>query len=141
MPLKVTKVNIWMTDVPDQPGGLAGVLKPLAEAGVDLETVIARRRPEKPGVGVVFLGPIKGKKATAAAQSVGLHEAKELVALRVEGTNAPGMGYRMTSALAAANINIRGVFATVFGNKFVSLFAFDSAQDANKAARILRGMK
>ncbi len=141
MALAVTKVSIWTTDVADQPGGLAKVLEPLANAGVDLQTVIARRRPEKPGVGVVFLGPIRGKKAVTAAQSVGLHEATELSALRVEGTNAPGVGYKMTSALGAAGINIRGVFATVFGNKFVALLAFDSPQDANKAARILRALK
>ena len=37
--------------------------------------VVARRQPDKPGSGVVFLAPVKGRKATEAAATAGLSPA------------------------------------------------------------------
>ena len=58
MTLTITKAQVWAGDIEDQPGGLAAVLEPLGKAGVDLDFLIARRRAEKPGHGVVFLTPV-----------------------------------------------------------------------------------
>jgi len=141
MPLKVEKVALWSGEIEDKPGALAKVLEPLAQAGVDLHVVLAERNPAKVGVGVVYLGPVKGRKATDAAKAAGLSEATSPVVLRVEGTNKPGLGHLMTSALAEAGINLAFVGAVVLGNKFVAFFGFDSDADARKASRILSTLK
>ena len=140
MAVKVTKVQVWAGDIVDQPGGLDSVLGRLADAGANLECVISRRQPEKPGTGVVFVTPIKGKKVQAAATEAGLKTADNIVTLRVEGSDKPGVGNQMTSALASAGINVRGVTAAVIGGKFVSYVALDSAEDASKATKALKGV-
>ena len=62
MALKATRVDTWAATIKDQPGGLAAKLEALAAAKVNLEFIIARRAPEKPGTGVVFVTPITGAK-------------------------------------------------------------------------------
>ena len=141
MPLKVEKVALWCGEIEDKPGALAKVLEPLAQAGVDLQVVMAERNPAKAGFGVVYLGPVKGRKAMDAAKSVGLSEATTPVVLRIEGPNKPGLGHLMTSALAEAGINLSFVGAAVLGNRFVAFFAFDSDADARKASRILSALE
>ncbi len=141
MPLKVEKVALWCGEIEDKPGALAKVLEPLAQVGVDLQVVLAERNPAKVGVGVVYLGPVKGRKATDAAKSVGLSEASTPVVLRIEGPNRPGLGHLMASALAEAGINLAFVGASVLGNRFVAFFGFDSDADARKASRILSALK
>jgi hypothetical protein len=56
----------------------------------------------------------------------------------VEGPNKPGAAYQITRRLADAGINLRGASAGVLGSKFLLFLAFDSADDADKAARSLR---
>lgn len=137
MPYTVSKVDVWTAEIEDRPGGLADKLAPLAEAGVDLEFAIARR--QAPGKGIVFLSGIKGTKASRAAASAGLSKTTALAALRIEGPNKAGICYQMTCQLAEAGINMRGLSAAVIGRKCVMFLAFDSAADANKAARLLKG--
>ena len=84
MPPKVTKIDVWSGEIQDQPGGLAGVLRQLAGASANLEMVVARRQPDKPGAGIVFLAPVKGRKATEAAAMAGLSRATGVAALREE---------------------------------------------------------
>ena len=138
MSLKVTKMDVWSGEIQDQPGGLAGVLRQLAEANADLEMVVARRQPDRPGAGMVFLAPVKGRKATAAAAVAGLSPAPGVAAFRVEGTNRAGLGAKMTSAIADAGINMRGLSAAAVGSRFVAYMAFDSAEDADKAAKAIK---
>jgi hypothetical protein len=40
--------------------------------------------------------------------------------------------------VADAGLNLRGLSATVLGDRYVAVLAFDSAADAGKAARLLR---
>jgi hypothetical protein len=138
MPLKVTKIDVWSGEIQDQPGGLAGVLRQLAGASANLEMVVARRQPDKPGTGIVFLAPVKGRKITEAATVAGLSPATGVAALRVEGIDRPGLGAKMTGAIAAAGINLRGLSAAVLGSRFVDYMAFDSAEDAEKAAKAIK---
>jgi hypothetical protein len=49
---------LWAAMLQDRVGGLAGKLAPLAAAGANLEFIIARRAPEQPGRGVVFVTPL-----------------------------------------------------------------------------------
>jgi hypothetical protein len=138
MAYTVSKVDMWTGPIQDRVGGLAEKLGALAEAGADLEIVVARRQPHQRGQGVVFLGPVAGARAQKAAKAAGLTKAADLVALRVEGPNKPGEGSRLTRLLADAGINLRGLAATVAGNKVVLSLGFDTAVDAGKAARLLR---
>jgi hypothetical protein len=138
MAYTVSKVTMWTGEIEDQVGALAAKLEPLANAGVDLEVVVARRQPDKPGKGVMFAGPLTGAKAEKAAAATGLTKATNLVALRVEGTNKPGECQRLTRLLADAGINLRGLSAVALGSKFVTALAFDNDAAANKAAGLLR---
>jgi hypothetical protein len=140
MSLAVTKVDVWAAQIDDQPGGLAKLLRGLAGAGGDLECVIARRDPSKKGKGIAFLTPIKGANVRKAAKAEGLAPAEKLATLKVEGDDAPGLGARITSAIADAGVNLRGVSGAVVGHKFVVYLGFDGNADAAKAARALRAL-
>jgi len=141
MALKVNKIEVWVGEMDDRPGGLAKILKGLGDAGANLEGVIARRQPDRPGTGVVFLSPIKSKRAKAAAHSLGLRPAMDVGGLRVEGPDKGGVGAKLTGALADAGVNLRGVSALALGKKFVAYFGFDSNADAANAAKVLRRAK
>ena len=140
MALEVGRVDIWAGSVKDKPGGLAGVLSALAHAGAKLEYVMARRAPDKPGTGVVFLAPLKGAKQAAAARKAGLHKTKSLFAARASGADTAGLGAKLTQALADEGINLRGLSASVIGRKFVLWVALDSSADATKALHVLKKM-
>ncbi len=58
MDLTVEHVDVWATPIDDRPGGLADVLGVLRNAGADLQFVIARRAPNEPGRGVLFVTPL-----------------------------------------------------------------------------------
>ena len=138
MAYRIRKVDVWAGEIEDRPGGLAKKLAALAEAGANFEFLISRRAPEKPGTGVVFLTPIRGAAQKRAATETGLNTTDSLHSLRVEGADRPGLGAKMTRALADAGINLRGLSAAALGRRGVTYFAFDSASDAEQAIRILR---
>ena len=138
MAYAIRKVDVWAAEIDDRPGGLAEKLEALAKAGASLEFIIARRAPDKPGTGVVFLTPVKGARQKAAASEAGLSTSSSLQSVRVEGPDRPGLGTTMTRALADAGINLRGVSAAALGRRSVSYFAFDSADDAGNAIKLLK---
>jgi hypothetical protein len=130
-------VDTWAATLEDRPGGLADKLGILANAGVNLEFMIARRSPESPGKGALFVTPIKGMAAARAARQAGFAPTASLHAVRVEGPNRPGQGQRIAQALAAQGLNLRGFSAAALGRKFVAHLALDSSAEARKALRIL----
>ena len=69
--MKAERMDTWAVNIKDKPGGLTAKLEALAAAGVNLEFVIARRRPEKKGQGVVFVTPISGAAQCRAARKAG----------------------------------------------------------------------
>jgi hypothetical protein len=138
MAYTVKKVDVWAGEIADRPGGLASTLTAMNSAGANIEFVVARRAPDKPGTGVVFVTPIRGAKQKAAAQNAGLSTSDSLHSVRVEGPDRAGLGAKMGDALAAAGINVRGISAAALGRRAVSYFAFDSAADADAAVRVLR---
>jgi len=140
MALQMRRMDVWVAGIEDRPGGLSGKLAPLAGAGAQLEFVLARRAPDKPGTAVVFLSPLKGAKQLKAAQRAGFHKSKSIHALRVEGADRPGAGAKITQALADKGINLRGLSAGVIGKRFVLHLALDSPADAAKAARVLKSL-
>ena len=138
MALKVKKVDTWAASLEDKPGSLAAKLNSLAKAGVNLEFVIARRAPDRPGTGAVFVTPIQGATRRRAAQEAGFEKAGSLHAVRVEGPDKKGQGGRISQALADKGLNLHGLSAAAINKQFVAHIAFDRAADAAKAVRILR---
>jgi hypothetical protein len=140
MALKVERVDTWAASLEDKPGNLAAKLNALANAGVNLEFVIARRGPDEAGTGVVFVTPIQGAAECRAARKSGFKKTRSLHTVRVEGTDKKGEGARLTQSLAQQGLNLRGLSAAAIGQRFVSHIALDSGADAAKAVRILRGL-
>ena len=138
MKLKVTRTDTWAATIDDRPGGLADKLNALAAAGANLEFIIARRAPEQRGSGVVFVTPIKGAKQTKAAGAAGFNKTASLHSVRVEGPDKPGAGAKLTGAMAAAGLNLRGLSAAAFGKSYVTYLALDTAKDAAKAVAVLK---
>ncbi|HTM07506.1 MAG TPA: amino acid-binding protein [Verrucomicrobiae bacterium] len=138
MAYSVNKVDVWVAEIDDRPGGLADKLEGLTQAGATFEFVISRRSPENPGKGVVFLTPIKGAKQTRAANDAGFNTTSRVHSVRVSGPDRQGLGVKMTRALADAGINLRGVSGAAIGRQSVAYFGFDSAEDATNAMKILK---
>ena len=138
MAYTIQKVDVWAGEIADRPGGLGVTVEALSNAGANLEFLVSRRAPDRPGTGVVFLTPVKGAKQKNAAQSAGLTTSDSLHSVRVEGPDKPGLGTKLTRALSDAGINLRGVSAAALGRRMVTYLAFDNAADANNAIRALR---
>jgi hypothetical protein len=141
MKLKVTRVDVWAATIEDRPGGLAAKLEALARAGANLEFVIARRAPERPGTGVVFVTPVKGTRQTRAAADCGFSRTGTLHSVRIEGADRPGLGAALSRTLAAAGINLRGLSAAAIGRRFVGHLALDTDADAQRAIQLLKKLE
>ncbi len=138
MDLIVKRVEVWAASIKDQVGGLARKLKGLKEAGADLDFVIARRTPEDPGKGVVFVTPLRGDREIAAAANLGFNVTRSVHSVRVDGDNRPGLAAELTQKLTDAGISLRGFSAAVIGPRFIIFIGFDTRADAEKAINILK---
>ena len=138
MKLKITRAVVWAADIEDRPGGLAEKLGALAKVGTNLDFILARRAPESPGMGVVFVAPLRGATQIRAASDSGFLKTKIMHAVRVEGANRPGFGSEITGAIASAGISLRGCSATAIGKRFVGYLALDAEKEADRAVRALR---
>jgi hypothetical protein len=138
MKLIVSTVDVWAASIEDRAGSLAEKLSALTAAGSNLEFVIARRAPEQPGKGVVFVTPLNGTKQVRAGAAAGFLRTGSLHSVRIQGADKPGLGAKMTKALAEAGINLRGLSAAAIGTKFVCYLALDTAEDAKKATDTLK---
>lgn len=130
--------EVWAASMDDKPGALANKMTALAEAGADVDFVIARRAPDKPGTGVVFVTPLRGDPEIEAAGELGFAATNRLHSVRVDGRNERGIAGKLTEAVAKAGINLRGFSAAAIGTQFVMHLAFDTAEDARKAIALLK---
>jgi len=137
MELLVEKEEVWAASIEDKPGALATVLQGLAAAGADLDFIIVRRAPEKPGTGVVFVTPIRGDREIRAATTLGFSATSTLHSVRVEGPNQPGIAAKIAQQVADAGINMRGFSAAALGAQFVAHVGLDSAEDASRVVELL----
>jgi hypothetical protein len=138
MKVDVSRVDVWAASIEDRPGGLAEKLDVLAQADVDLEFIIARRSSSTPGIGVVFVAPIKGPRQVRAAKKVGFEKTKSLHAVRVATGNKPGFSAELTKKLAEAGINLRGFSGATIVNRAIIYLGFDSDADAGKVLRLFK---
>ena len=130
--------EVWVASIEDKPGALGNKLATLAEAGADLGFIVARRSPEKPGTGVVFVTPLRGDREIEAATEEGFNVSSHLHSVRVEGRNEPGLAAQVTRKIGQAGLNLRGLSGAVIGTQFVLHLAFDTAEAAQKAIAVLR---
>ena len=138
MKLDISRTDVWAATIDDRPGAVAEKLEALAAAGANLAFLIARRAPEQRGSGVLFVTPIKGAKQVKAAEAAGFQRTESLHSVCVEGPDKAGTIARLTKAVAAAGINLRGVSSAAIGKRFVSYLALDNDTDAAKAISVLK---
>jgi hypothetical protein len=137
MRFKMDRVHVWSGEVADQVGATASKLAFLAQAGANLEYVFTKRLPDKPGRGVLYVAPVTGPAQVRAAREAGLTETFTPVVHRLEGDNQAGLAHRVTQQWSVAGINLQGLTLAVLGDRFVGYVAFDTVDDANRAAQIL----
>src|SRR6266581_3997638 len=106
MDLLVERADVWVANIEDRPGGLAEVLATLRDAGANLQFIIARRSPEAPGKGVVFVTPLQGDREIRAAADVGFNVTRKLHSVRITGRDRPGIAAELTQKLADGRINL-----------------------------------
>jgi len=138
MALKAKRYDVWTATIEDRAGGAASVLEKLAKAKISLDMMFARRLPEQPGTGMLVVGPIRGKKAEAAALAAGIAKTGVMHGVKIEGGDKPGLGAKITRALGDAGISFRGISADAIGRKFVCHLALDNPQDADRAVKLLK---
>jgi len=137
MEIRVEEVDVWAAPIQDRPGAVAELLKALHQAGADLQFIIARRAPDKPGTGVVFVTPLQGDREIRAASQMGFKATQSLRAIRIMGLDRAGIIADLTRALAEGGVNLRGLAASVVGSQFVAYIGLDSSEDAIKAMDVL----
>ena len=69
---------------------------------------------------------------------MGFEKTETLHSLRIDGPDKPGLGAKITAALAEGGINLRGLSAVVIGKRFALYLAFDRSADATKAVRLAK---
>jgi hypothetical protein len=138
MNLIIEPEEVWAAGMEDKPGALGNKLAALAEVGADLDFVIARRAPDRPGAGVLFITPLRGDREIEAATGLGFTTTNRMHSVRVQGQNERGIAGKLTQLVANAGINLRGFSGAVIGAQFVLHLGFDSAEDSQKAMVLLR---
>ncbi len=141
MSLVAQREQVWVAPIDDAPGGLYEKLTALAQVGVNLTFVIARRADNDPGKGVVFVTPITGDRQRQAATEAGFHASSTMHAVRVEGADRAGLGEVITQKLADAGLNLRGLSAASIDGKCVMHLALDTEADAAKALDLMQHVR
>ncbi|MBI2808189.1 MAG: amino acid-binding ACT [Planctomycetes bacterium] len=137
MSFKWDRVHVWSCEIPDHPGSVAEKLAHLAQGDANLEYIFTKRLPNKPGFGVLYVAPVTGAAQVRAAKAAEMHEVDSPVVRRIEGDNEAGLAHRVTQKWALAGISLQGLTMAVIGARFIGYAAFDTVNDANRAAQIL----
>ena len=138
MMFKTTKMDVWVAPIDDAPGELAQLLRAMADHGVDLDSVLARREATVKGKGVVFLASRHGGVELPRLEQAGLRAASHIATLKIEGEDRPGLGAELVRVMADAGINLHGLTANVIGRKFVCYVSFDSVADLERAEKAVQ---
>lgn len=139
MDLMIEGVEVWAASIKEGPGSLASLLSGLRQAGADLELVVARRTPEGPGAGVVFVAPLRGDREVAAAADLGFNITRSMACARVEGPDRPGVAAELVERLARAEIPLLGLSAAVIGPRFILYARLESMSEVEEAKRVFAG--
>ncbi|HEY4049503.1 MAG TPA: hypothetical protein VGM27_21785 [Acidobacteriaceae bacterium] len=137
MATTVRSIVLWRKEIENQPGVLASTLEMFASADADLQIIMGYRYPGNQAKAAVELSPIAGKKLVTAAETAGF-KASGIPTLLVEGDNQPGLGHAIAEAIADAKINLDFLVAQVIGRKYTAVIGFETAEDAKKAATLIK---
>jgi hypothetical protein len=137
MSFKWDRVHVWSCEITDQAGSVASKLAHLAQGDANLEYIFTKRLPNKPGFGILYVAPITGAAQVRAAKAADMHETDYPIVRRIEGDNEAGLAHHVTQQWALAGINLQGLTMAVMGPSFIGYAAFDTVNDANRAAQIL----
>jgi hypothetical protein len=138
MAVTVKKAVLWRRELDNRPGSLAETLKPLADAGVDLQVVMGYAFPGEHEHAAVEVFPVTGAKAEQAAQQAGLRASPRIACLIVTGDDSPGLGHSIADKLAANGINISFVMVQSSGRQYHGVFGFESQEEADQAVSIIK---
>jgi hypothetical protein len=136
MGFKISKVDVYVSDMVNKPGMLARILESLSNAGANLEFVIARN--VTPNTSRVFMAPLSGRKVLTAAANLGLSKAASTHGVRIEGPDRAGLGAKITRGLAAVGLNLRGLSAASIKKGSVCYIALSTAAEQAEAIKALR---
>ena len=137
MSYEITRVVVWAGEFEDRTGSLADMLDSVLGAGANLDCLIARPEPDRPGRSVLFITPLIGPQQTATAEKAGMKPATSLLSIRVEGPNRPRIASRIARTLAATGVDVRGLNATVVEDRCVFYIGFRSEEDLLEATAAL----
>jgi hypothetical protein len=135
--ISVKSITLWRREIEDRPGALAESLAPLADGGVNVQILMAYRIPGGAGRGAVELFPVTGRRATAAAERGGF-SASSIPALLVDGDDSPGLGARLSRAIADTGINLDFVVAQVIARRYSAVFGFGDDESARRAVPVIK---
>ncbi len=133
----IKKFSIWSTEIDDVAGATTGLFKVLADAGVDVHFALGRPQGEQAGKALLFISPIEGKDQEEAARKADFVPRPDVVGVQVDGPNRKGGNFKLTAALAHADLTVRALVTTVNGERFTAVFALKSDADAEAAIKIL----
>ena len=137
MTVKITRVELWRTEIRNKPGVLAATLEPLAQSKADLKVVMKYSVPGRSSRATVEIFPGTGRRAAVAARKAGFSVSPNPVLL-VEGDNRPGLAYAVANTVAWAGISVRFLSAQVVGRRYSALLGFKTDDEARKAGSLIR---
>src|SRR5437879_3140203 len=105
----ITKFSIWSVEIDDVSGATTGLFKVLADAGADIQFSLCRPQGDKPGGAILFVSPIMGKEQEEAARKADFRPRPDVVGVQVQGPNRTGGNFRLTAALAHADLSMRAL--------------------------------
>jgi hypothetical protein len=137
--ISVQKVQLWAAHGSDRSGLLADALEPLAAAGADLRSVMTYCHAGESGRATVEVYPVSGRRAQAAARAAGLAPSAT-PCLFVAGDDRPGLGARLSRAVASVGVSMSVLVAQSTGKRFSAMLGFKNSTDAAIAAKALRSL-
>jgi len=137
MAVTVKRVTLWRSEVENKPGMLAQTLKPLADAGANLQVIMSYRFPGEPTRAAIELSPVSGKKSEAAAKAARL-DRSSIPTLLAIGDDRPGLGSEIAEAIAGAGINISFMVAQVVGRRYSAVYGFETEEEARVATNLIK---
>lgn len=135
MPYEVTKVEAFETEFEDGPGKLAAALKPVADAGISVQSVLAWSMQGKGFACVTLAKSTAPEKKKLAAAGFKPYTGAVLL---VTGPDKVGGGVEIGTAVGAAGVSMDSMTATVVGGKASALAFFADAKAATKAAAAIK---
>jgi hypothetical protein len=135
MAISIKKGFLWRKDIENTPGTFAQTLEPFAKAGVNLQIVMGYTAA---GKGAVEIFPFTDEKGQQAAKEAGLHEAKEVPCLILEGPDKAGLAHDIAKTIADAGVNLHFAICQGVDGKFQGCFGFGNDQDAEKVSALIK---